>query len=359
MPAFFFAEGRMFGAPTHGEPMFFAQRIVVETIRVAGRLLASPPSFAPKPLPQPVIPSSEPASDKPVTSLRRDNGLLGIGIMLLATVFLSAGDAAAKYLAASVPPLHIVWLRYVTSGLMLLAIVGFRDEWASLRTRRPGMHLLRGCGAIGSSMLFVSSLKLLPIADATATSFVAPLFVTALSIPMLGERVGWRRWAATLVGLIGVLIVVRPGGAEFQLASLLPALSAMCWAFSLIITRMMSGTENPLATVTYSTVFGALVMAALLPLHWVTPTWEIVWVGLFIGAVSTAGHWLIIIAFRYAGASLLAPFSYVQLFWASLFGFLLFSALPDVWTWVGAAIIAASGLYTAHRERIRARQIAG
>lgn len=312
-------------------------------------------------MPQSLTPGHEPKPKPvaPAASLRSDNGLLGIGIMLLATIFLSAGDAASKYLATSVPALHIVWLRYAISGLILLAIVVVKNDWKLFRTRRPGMHLLRGCGAIGSSILFVSSLKQLPIADATATSFVAPLFVTALSIPMLGERVGWRRWLATLAGLIGVLIVVRPGGAGFQLASLLPAISALCWAFSLIVTRMMSGTENAIATVTYSTVFGALVMTLLLPLHWVTPTWEIALVGLFIGAVSTAGHWLVILAFRYAGASLLAPFSYIQLFWASLFGFLLFAALPDAWTLVGAVIIAASGLYTAHRERIRAKQVLG
>ncbi|MCO5090803.1 DMT family transporter [Bosea sp. (in: a-proteobacteria)] len=280
-------------------------------------------------------------------------------MILTATIFLSAGDVATKYLTASVPPLHIVWLRYAASTLILLAIVGIRGEWASFRTRRPGLHLLRGCGTIGSSILFVLALKVLPIADATATGFVAPLFVTALSIPMLGERVGWRRWAATLAGLVGVLIVVRPGGADFQLISLLPAVSALLWAFALIVTRMMSGTENPLATVTYSTSFGALVMALLLPLHWVTPTWEIFWIGLFIGAVATAGQWMVIVAFRYAGASLLAPFSYSQLLWVSIFGFMLFSTLPDIWTLVGAAIIAASGLYTAHRERLRAKLVTG
>lgn len=311
-----------------------------------------------KTLPQPFSPGPEPVPATPAASLRRDNGLLGIGIMLLATIFLSAGDAASKYLAASVPALHIVWLRYITSAFFLLIIIAWQGRSVSLRTQRPGMHLLRGVGIIGSSILFVSSLKFLPIADATATSFVAPLFVTALSIPLLGEKVGWRRWLATLIGLIGVLIVVRPGGAGFQPASLLPVCSSLSWAFSLIITRLMSGTESPIATVTYSTVFGALLMTLLLPLHWVTPTWEIALVGLFIGAVSTAGHWLVIIAFRFAGASLLAPFSYIQLFWAALFGFFLFATLPDVWTFVGAVIIAGSGLYTAHRERIRAKQVA-
>lgn len=319
-----------------------------------------PRSFPSVPSPVPPGSVSEAALPAPIPSLRRDNGLLGIGIMLVATIFLSAGDAASKYLAArDVPALHIVWLRYAISGAILLAIVAFRRDWASLRTRRRGLHLLRGIGTIVSSILFVSALSQLPIADATATSFVSPLFVTALSIPMLGERVGWRRWLATLVGLAGVLIVVRPGGAGFHLAALLPALSALCWAFALIVTRLMSGTESPIATVTYSTVFGALVMTLLLPLHRVTPSWEIAPVGFFIGAVSTAGHWLVIVAFRYAGASLLAPFSYVQLFWASLFGFFLFAALPDAWTLVGAVVIAASGLYTAHRERLRARQVLG
>lgn len=316
------------------------------------------PKLFPKALPQPLTPGSDPAPAAPAASLRRDNGLLGIGIMLLATIFLSAGDAASKYLASSVPALHIVWLRYATSALFLLAIIGWQRRGVTLRTRRAGMHLLRGIGLIGSSMLFVSSLKYLPIADATATSFVAPLFVTALSIPMLGERVGWRRWLATTIGLIGVLIVVRPGGAGFQLASLLPVASSLCWAFSLIITRLMSGTEDPIATVTYSTVFGALLMTLLLPLHWIEPTVEIALIGIFIGAVSTAGHWLVIVAFRFAGASLLAPFSYIQLLWATLAGYILWSALPDLWTYVGAVIIAASGLYTAHRERLRAQQIA-
>lgn len=300
---------------------------------------------------------SETAHAAPAGSLQRDNALLGIGIMLLATVFLSAGDAASKYLAVSVPALHIVWLRYVTSALILLAIIAGQRGRISLRTRRPGLQLLRGIGIIGSSIFFVSSLKYLKIADATATSFVAPLFVTALSIPLLGEKVGWRRWLATIVGLIGVLIVVRPGGSGFQLVSLLPVLSSLSWAFSLIVTRLMSGTENPIATITYSTVFGAIVSSLLLPVHWVEPSWTIALVGFFIGAVSTAGHWLVIVAFRYAAASLLAPFSYIQLFWAALFGFLLFAALPDLWTWVGAAVIAGSGLYTAHRERIRARQV--
>ncbi len=305
------------------------------------------------------MPALPAATEAPLAvSLRRDNPLRGIGLLLLSTVFLSTSDVTSKYLAGHIPALQITWLRYVAFVVIMLAFVAHGGT-AQLRTKRPGLHLLRGFGLVASSVIFVTSLKYLAIADATATGFVTPLFVTALSIPLLGEKVGWRRWSATLVGLAGVLIVVRPGGAGFQAASLLPALSALSWAFSLIITRMMSRTESPVATLTYSALVGLAVISLLLPFDWQPLTRETVLLGIFIGIASTIGHWLVILAFRHADASLLAPFSYTQLLWASIGGFFLFAVLPDLWTLVGSVIIAASGLYTAHRERIRARQARG
>jgi len=288
--------------------------------------------------------------------LRRDAGLRGIGLILLSTVFLSGADVVSKYLAASLPALQITWLRYCAFTVIMLALAWRGGGRARLRTQRPKLQLLRGFAVAASSIVFVLSLKYLPIADATATSFVTPLFVTALSIPLLGEKVGWRRWTATTVGLIGVLIVVRPGGSGFQLASLLPVVSALTWAFSLIVTRQMSTTESPLTTLAWSAMIGLGVVSLLLPFAWQPLTAESVLLGVFIGVASTIGHWLVILAFRHADASLLAPFSYAQLLWVSVFGFFLFAALPDLWTLVGAVIIAGSGLYTAHRERIRARE---
>ena len=287
---------------------------------------------------------------------RRDNVFRGIGLILLTTCFFTTSDVASKYLADHVPALQITWLRYCAFLAIILAIA-FRTGKARLRTKRPVLQVLRGLGVVASSILFVSSLKYLAIADATATSFVTPLFVTALSIPLLGETVGWRRWLATLVGLVGVLIVVRPGGAGFQLASLLPVVSALSWAFGLIMTRMMSTTENPITTLAYSAIVGFIVLTAMLPLQWQPLSGQTILIGMFIGIASTIGHWLLILAYRHADASLLAPFSYAQLLWASLFGYFLFAVLPDIWTLVGAVIIAGSGLYTAHRERIRARLI--
>lgn len=275
--------------------------------------------------------------------------------MLVTGVFFTAADAASKLLTADISAIQVIWLRYGAFAAIMLALVWRAGGRSRLRTQRPTLQILRGLGVTLSSILFTMGLQHLPIADATASSFIAPLFVTALSIPMLGETIGWRRWAATLIGLIGVVIVVRPGGSGFQGASLLPVASALSWAFAMIITRMMSRTESPLTTLTYSALIGFAIVSLAVPFVWQPLTWTFLLMGLFIGMTSTIGHWLLVTAFRHADASLLAPFSYLQLLWASMFGYLLFAVLPDLWTLVGAVIIAGSGLYTAHRERIKAR----
>jgi drug/metabolite transporter (DMT)-like permease len=283
----------------------------------------------------------------------------GIALVLCSSVFMTSGDIASKYLAVTLPPIQITWLRYATFAAIMLTAVCFTGGLRRMRTRRPGLQVLRAIGVTVSSVLFIAGLHDLPMADATATSFVSPLFVTALSIPLLGEIVGWRRWLATVVGLIGVLIVVRPGGEGFHGASLFVLGSSLFWAFSLIVTRMMSRTETPVVTLAYSATLGFLMLSLMVPFNWQPLDLTSILIGAFIGGISTIGHILLITAFRHADASLLAPFAYAQLIWASIFGYLIFAAIPDLWTYVGAAIIVASGLYTAHRERIKARQLAG
>ncbi|KUL93591.1 multidrug DMT transporter permease [Bosea sp. WAO] len=303
---------------------------------------------------QSTSPAPQPAQSGQHPAPRRENSLRGIGLVLLGGAFLSSADAVSKLMAETVPALQITWLRYAAFALIMLAVT-LPGGMAALKPRRPKLQLARGIAVTVSSILFVSSLRYLPIADATATSFISPLFVTALSIPLLGERIGWRRWTATIVGLIGVLIVVRPGGAGFQLAALLPMLSASSWAFALIFTRMMSATENPVTTLAWSAIIGFLLLSLLQPFGWQPLTAQAIWLGVFVGVASTIGHWFVILAFRHADASLLAPFAYLQLLWASIFGYFMFAALPDRFTWLGAVIISASGLYIAHRERLRAR----
>ena len=226
-----------------------------------------------------------------------------------------------------------------------------------LKSNRPGLQLLRGAALLGSSLFFISGLRFLPIAEASATGFVAPLFVTALSIIFLGEKVGMRRWIATAVGLVGVLIILRPGTGAFHPAAFFPLVSALAWACTLIMTRMMSGSERAITTMTYSSIAGVCILSALVPFVWVAPTWHDILFGILIGVASTAGQWIVVLAFRYADASVLAPFSYTQLLWVSILGFLVFGEVPGIWTVTGAAFIVASGLYTAHRERIRRSQL--
>jgi drug/metabolite transporter (DMT)-like permease len=216
---------------------------------------------------------------------------------------------------------------------------------------------MRGVALLGSSLFFISGLRFLPIAEASATSFIAPLFVTALSIVVLAESVGLRRWLATAVGLIGVLIVLRPGSGAFHPAAFFPVVSALAWACTLVMTRMLSGKEAVITTMTWSAITGFFILSVLVPLVWVAPSWHDILLGILIGVASTAGQWIVVLAFRYADASVLAPFSYTQLLWVSILGFIIFGEVPDIWTITGAVFIVASGLYTAHRERMRHSQL--
>ncbi|MDB5547037.1 MAG: protein of unknown function transrane, partial [Tardiphaga sp.] len=282
---------------------------------------------------------------------RVDRPFRGILLLMSSTIFLAASDAMAKYLAKSLPPVEIAWLRFAMFVLIMLPIV-IRHPRA-MRSLTPGIQTLRGVAMLASSVFFISGLQYLPIAEASATAFIAPIFVTGLSIVFLAEKVGTRRWIATIVGLIGVFIIVKPGTAAFHPAAILPILSALGWACTLVLTRKMSGADSVITTMSYTALVGFLMLSAVVPLYWVTPTWQQVAIGAAIGLASTTGHWIVVLAFRYADASVLAPFSYSQLVWVTILGFLMFGEIPDIWTAVGAAVIIASGLYTAHRERVR------
>jgi drug/metabolite transporter (DMT)-like permease len=304
---------------------------------------------APSPLPE-----EKPAKVAPA---RADRPFRGIALILASTVFLGASDVTAKYLSATLPSIEIAWIRFLVFALIMVPAMVPRSPVYSLRTGQPGLQLLRGAALLSSSLFFISGLRFLPIAEASATGFVSPLFVTALSILFLGERVGLRRWLATAVGLIGVMIILRPGTSAFHPAAFFPLVSALGWACTLIMTRMMSGKEHASTIMTYSSIAGVIILTALVPFVWVVPTWHDILFGILIGIASTAGQWIVVLAFRYADASVLAPFSYSQLLWVSILGFLVFGEVPDVWTITGAIFIVASGLYTAHRERLRRSQI--
>jgi drug/metabolite transporter (DMT)-like permease len=312
----------------------------------------------PTSLPRPAVPPiAEPRS------LTADRPFLGIGLTALSMAVFSGMDGISKLLTAEFNPFQIAWTRFFFI-LLLLAPFLLRDGGRKLRSTRPLLQVARGFCMLASALLFITGLSLLPIADATSIGFVSPLFVTALSIPILGEQVGIRRWSAVLVGFLGVLLIVQPGSSAFNAAALLPVGSSACWALGLIFTRIMQSSDAVLTTLAWSTALGFLVLTPVaLPL-WEAPS-AAGWAMLFGAAVLSAiGQLFLISAFRFAPASLIAPFSYSQIVWATLIGFFVFGTLPAPHTWAGAAVIVASGLYILHRERVvrsreRARNVAG
>lgn len=320
--------------------------------------MTPPPAVAARldraPLPLPDKKSTDLARRAPA---RADHPFKGIALILLSTVFLGTSDVTAKYLSSSLPSIEITWLRFVVFAFVMTPAMLPGSPLFALKSEHLALQMLRGCALLGSSLLFISGLRYLPIAEASATGFVSPLFVTALSIVLLSEKVGIRRWLATAVGLVGVLIILRPGTSAFHVAAFFPIFSALCWALTLIMTRMMSGREHAITIMTYSSIAGVITITALVPSVWITPSWHDILFGILIGVASTAGQWIIVLAFRYADASVLAPFSYTQLLVVSILGFLAFGEVPDTWTVVGAAIIVSSGLYIAHRERVRRSQL--
>jgi drug/metabolite transporter (DMT)-like permease len=317
----------------------------------------TPPPAAAARLDSAPLPLPEKKSTARAAPARADRPFRGIALILASTVFLGASDVTAKYLSATLPSIEIAWIRFLVFALIMVPAMLPGSPLYALRSDRPGLQVMRGVTLLSSSLLFISGLRFLPIAEASATGFVAPLFVTALSIVFLGESVGVRRWLATAVGLIGVLIIVRPGTSAFHPAASFPIVSALAWACTMIMTRMMSGREHAITIMTYSSIVGVCILSALVPFVWVAPSWHDILFGVFIGVASTAGQWIVVLAFRYADASVLAPFSYTQLLWVSILGFLTFGEVPDIWTVSGAVFIVASGLYTAHRERIRRSQL--
>jgi len=281
-----------------------------------------------------------------------DRPLLAIGLLLGANFVFTAMDGFAKGLAGTgMAAEQIILIRYLLVTALLVPAVLRHWRGRPWRTGRPVAHVVRGVLLIGSATLFVHAMTHLPLETATAIGFVSPLYVTALSIPFLGEKVGIRRWAAVGAGFLGVMLILRPGTDVFQPAMLIPLVSSLCWAGGLIITRQMRGTEKPLTILIWSTAAGLVAIAPLGLADWRPPTvrdW-----GFFaaIAACHVAGQYLTIRAFMLASASLIAPFSYSTLLWAMLIGAFAFGSFPDAATLIGAGVLVAAGVYVWHRER--------
>jgi drug/metabolite transporter (DMT)-like permease len=275
----------------------------------------------------------------------------GIVLMLAAMAVVPLMDGVAKHLSATFPVLQVVWARYFFHLLILLPLVLWRHGAAALLLRNPWLQLLRGGFLLGSTILFFAAIAVMPIADALALVFVAPLVVTALSPLFLGERVGPRRWTAVSVGFVGVLVIVRPGVSAFHPGMLLALGAGTVYAFYSLATRKLSGSAPPLVTLVYTALMGAMVMSAVVPAVWTPPgARDFLWMALM-GALAAGGHFLVIKSFEHAEASLLAPLGYSEIVMATIVGYLIFGDFPDAWTWAGIVIVIASGVYVSMRER--------
>jgi drug/metabolite transporter (DMT)-like permease len=277
-------------------------------------------------------------------------------LLMLVTVLLFAGmNGFNKFLTQDYHPAQILWARYLFQVGVSIAFGSAIGMRPMLVTARPGLQIVRAVLLAVSSIFFVIALKHLPLAEVEALGFTAPLFVTALAVPLLGEKVGIRRWTAVIVGFIGVLVIVRPGFGTMTWPSALAVLTALCYALYQIVTRVLYRTDRSETTLFYSSVIGMLLMAMAAPFFWRAPDlggWMLMFLSGVFGGVS---HFMLIKAIERAPTSWLQPFSYTQIVWAILIGLIVFGEVPDLRTIIGATIIVASGLYIVNRERARGK----
>ncbi len=278
---------------------------------------------------------------------------IGILLFLAALGFITVIDTGAKYMTADLPPLELVWGYFlgIFASVCVLALTKGSHLPQEISSRRLVLHFGRAGLLVASISFAFIALRFMTLTDITAISFTAPLFITVLAVPFLGEKVDRARWLAVLVGLAGVLIVVRPGSGLLSWGSLLPLLTALTFAGFQIVTRLIATTENTFATLFYTGFFGLIWSSLALPFVWQSPlTWH--WLAFFFqGALGVAAHLCMIKAFSLAEASLLAPFNYSKLLWATVAGYIVFGNVPTWNTLAGAAVIALAGLFIVMLER--------
>jgi drug/metabolite transporter (DMT)-like permease len=279
--------------------------------------------------------------------------LRGIALISLAMLMFSLLDASAKYASQYLPTLEVVWARYTFSMLLAILVLRSWSRPADYLTNRPFMQALRALFLLGSTALNFVAIRYLQLAETAAITFAAPLLVTALAGPILGEWPGIRRWAAVIVGFVGVLIIVQPEPGAFQPAALFSIAAAFCYAGYSLTTRSLSATETPAGMLIYGSLLAVVVLTPALPaVGEMPPNWIVAAALVATGVFATIGHWCLILANRHAPAPVLAPFQYTQILYMPALGYLIFADIPGWSTLIGAAVVTASGLYIFYRERV-------
>ena len=269
-----------------------------------------------------------------------------------AWIMLPFMDAIAKYLSSSLPFFQITWARYFFTVFLVLPVmfIFFKDQikW----TENPKLQFYRGLTLFFANVCFFYSISIISMAKALTLAFVAPLITTILSPFILGEKVGVRRWSAVIIGFIGIIVVIRPGFIEFNLASIAAVGTGCFYGVYLIITRKLHSTDSPLLTLLLTGVVGAIIGSFVVPIVWINPSlMEWLWL-ILMGLFACLGHILLIYSLRYADASKLAPFGYIEIIPNIVLGYYFFNDFLDLWSFIGLLIIISSGLYVIRREYI-------
>ena len=274
----------------------------------------------------------------------------GILLMCLSTVAFSIMHGLVRFVSDVLPPFQIAFFRNVFGLLFLLPLL-MRSRFAVLRTQRIGLHALRGVINIGAMLMFFTALSLSPLAKVTALSFTAPIFMAILAVFILGERFRIYRWLAIFCGFAGMLIILRPGIVAIDTGALLVTGAAALWAVAMIIIKILSRTESSLTIVTYMGIF--LGVFSVFPAIWV---WQpfgfetLLWM-ILVGLFGTVAQMTLSQALKETDPTALMPFDFLKLIWTAIIGAWFFAEVPDLFTWIGAAVIFCSGLFIAYRER--------
>ncbi len=290
--------------------------------------------------------------------VQRDRALRGIGFAVLAYLLFSLMDAMAKWLGgAGYSVMQIIFFRSLFGFLPVIPVVRADGGWATLRTRRPLLHLVRSLAVMGAITSFFIGIRVMPLAEALTLAFTGPLFLTLLSIPLLGEKVGPHRLGAVVVGFCGVVIAMQPGAGTFRIEALYLVGSGFSFALASVLTRRLGRTDGNGAIIFYSTLGQFLPSALLLAWGWTTPAaWQDWALFVAMGLIGGVALQCMTLGFRYAPASLVAPFEYTALIWGTLMGWAIWNEFPGPHVWYGAALLVASGLYIAWREAVRSRR---
>lgn len=281
---------------------------------------------------------------------RQTPTLRGIVLMCISTVAFSIMHGLVRFVSEALHPFQIAFFRNVF-GLAFLLPLLMRSRFTILRTKKIGLHALRGVLNIGAMLMFFTALSISPIAKVTALSFTAPIFMAILSVLVLGERFRIYRWLAILFGFVGILIILRPGLVVIDTGALLVTCAAALWAVAMILIKILSRTESSLTIVTYMGIF--LGVFSILPALWVWQPFSLQTLGwmVLIGLFGSIAQMSISQSLKETDPTALMPFDFLKLIWTALIGVWFFAEVPDIYTWIGAAVIFSSGLFIAFRER--------